>query len=195
MMRNRYDELDIEALQILMDYSNAYFPIDLCNLCEKLRIKLVPYSLLPIGKIEEINSIATNGELKDGCSIILEHPDDDGYIAYTFYNDNVKDVMIRERIWFTIGHEIKHVIFNEINPTKEEEDEANHFARMLLAPTCILIVGKYDNQEDIIKKFKLTKSASFNALKARNNRIDKYGEALFDYEMDFIEWFLSNIKK
>ena len=107
-MGNRYDELDIKALQILMDYSNAHFPLDLHYLCEKLRIKLIPYSSLPKGKLEEINAIATNGELKDGCSIILGHPDENGYLAYTYYNDNIKDVMIQERIWFTISHEIKH---------------------------------------------------------------------------------------
>ena len=194
-MGNRYDELDIKALQILMDYSNAHFPLDLHYLCEKLRIKLIPYSSLPKGKLEEINAIATNGELKDGCSILLGHPDPDGYIAYTYYNDNIKDVMIQERIWFTISHEIKHVVYNETNPTDEEETEASHFARMLLAPTCVLIVGKYDNQDDIINKFKLPKSASNNALKAKNNRVEKHGESMFDYEVDFIEWFLNNIKK
>ena len=89
-MGNRYDELDIKALQILMDYSNAHFPLDLYYLCEKLRIKLIPYSSLPEGKLEEINAIATNGELKDGCSIILGHPDENGYLAYTYYNDNIK---------------------------------------------------------------------------------------------------------
>lgn len=194
-MSNRYDELDIKVLQILMDYSNAHFPLDLFYLCEKLRIKLIPYSSLPEGKLDEINAIATNGELKDGCSILLGHPDPDGYIAYTYYNDNIKDVMIQERIWFTISHEIKHVVYNETNPTDEEETEANHFARMLLAPTCVLIVGKYDNQDDIINKFKLTKSASNNALKAKNNRVEKHGESMFDYEIEFIEWFLINIKK
>ncbi len=66
---------------------------------------------------------------------------------------------------------------------------------MLLAPTCVLIVGKYDNQDDIINKFKLTKSASNNALKAKNNRVEKHGESMFDYEIEFIEWFLINIKK
>lgn len=194
-MGNRYDELDIKALQILMDYSNAHFPLDLYYLCEKLRIKLIPYSSLPKGKLEEINAIATNGELKDGCSIILGHPDENGYLAYTYYNDNIKDVMIEERIWFTIAHEIKHVAYKEIDPTDVEETEANHFARMLLAPTCVLIAGRYDNQKDIINKFKLTDSASKNALNAKNNRVNKYGEAMFDYEVDFIEWFLNNIKK
>ena len=91
-MANRYDELDIKVLQILMDYSNAHFPLDLFYLCEKLRIKLIPYSSLPEGKLDEINAIATNGELKDGCSILLGHPDTDGYIAYTYYNDIILNV-------------------------------------------------------------------------------------------------------
>ncbi len=52
-MANRYDELDRTALQILMDYSDGEFPIDLRKLCEKLRIKLIPYSALKRSKLSE----------------------------------------------------------------------------------------------------------------------------------------------
>ncbi len=194
IMTSRYDELDKTALQILMDYSNAQFPLDLINLCERLRIKLVPYSSLGKSKLSELRLTANNGELTDGFSILLGNTDCDGYSAYTYYNDD-KPIDLSGRVCFTICHEIKHVVFGEIDPRKVEETEADHFARFLLAPTPLLIVEKYDSISDIHADFGLTMSAACNALDARNNRIKKHGETLFDYENDFIDWFLENNKK
>jgi len=150
-MTSRYDEIDSKALEILMDYSDAFFPINLKKNCERLRIKLIPYSSLSEHQYKKINELALNGELKDGCSIILDHPDENGYLAYTYYNDCIADVYVDKRINYTIAHEIKHVVYKEVNPTDIEEKEAEHFARMLLAPTCILIVGKYDDYRDVEK--------------------------------------------
>ncbi len=194
-MANRYDELDKTALQILMDYSDGEFPIDLEKLCERLRIKLTPYSALKESAFSEINSSVSNGELSDGFSIILNKPDPQGYVAYAYYNDDKKAIISNERVRFTIAHEIKHVIFRETNPTNIEESEAEHFARFLLAPMPLLIVGKYETNYEIRRKFRLTKSAAYNALKAKNNRVEKHGNSLFKYESNFIDWFLENAKK
>ncbi len=194
-MANRYDELDRTALQILMDYSDGEFPIDLRKLCEKLRIKLIPYSALKRSKLSEIKSITKNGELGDGFTVILPKPDSNGYIAYTYYNDDKKAIISDKRANFTIAHEIKHVIFRETDPTDAEEKEADHFARYLLAPTPLLIIGKYEKTSDIQIKFGLTKSAASNALDAKNNRVKAHGNSLFKYESDFIDWFLENAKK
>ena len=195
IMTNRYDELDKAALQILMDYSNGEFPLDLGRLCEKLRIKLTPYSALGTSKLSEIRSIASKGELGDGFSIILPKPDSQGYIAYTYYNDNGKEIVSDKRVSFTIAHEIKHVIYKERNPDATQEDEANHFARYLLAPTPLLIVGKYGDPNDIQERFGLTFTASCCASRAMNNRVKSHGYSLFEYENDFIDWFLENVKK
>ncbi len=194
IMANRYDELDKAALQILMDYSGGEFPIDLGRLCGKLRIRLTPYSALGGPKLSEIKSIASKGELGDGFSIILEKPDPKGYIAYAYYNDDKKEVGSNERTNFTIAHEIKHVIFLETDPTAAEECEAEHFARYLLAPTPLLIVGKYEAVADVQGKFGLTKSAASNALDAKDHRVKAHGDSLFEYESDFIDWFLENVK-
>ncbi len=194
-MTNRYDELDKAALQILMDYSGGEFPIDLGRLCEKLRIKLTPYSALKPSKLSEIKSIAPNEELKDGFSIVLKQPDSEGYHAYTYYNDDKKEMNFSERPSFTIAHEIKHVIFHETDPTGEEESEADHFARYLLAPMPLLIVGKYENPYEVQERFGLTFTASCNALGAMNHRVKAHGYSLFEYENDFIDWFLENVKK
>ncbi len=193
-MANRYDELDKMALQILADYSNGEFPIDLKKLCERLRIKLTPYSALKKSTLAKMNSITKNDELKDGFSIILKEPDSEGYIAYTYYNDDENTIYAYERENFTIAHEIKHVVYDETNPTDAEEAEANHFARFLLAPTPLLIIGKYETITDIQNKFGLTKSAASNALEAKNHRVQRYGNSLFDYESEFIDWLLENMK-
>lgn len=194
-MTNRYDELDKAALQILMDYSGGEFPLDLERLCEMLRIRLTPYSALEASKLAEIKSIAPNEELKDGFSIVLKKPDSEGYQAYTYYNDDKKEMNFSERPSFTIAHEIKHVILRERDPNDNEEREANHFARYLLAPMPLLIVGKYENPYEIQERFGLTFTASCNALEAMNHRVKAHGYSLFEYESDSIDWFLENAKK
>lgn len=47
-----------------------------------------------------------------------------------------------ERQRCTIAHEIKHVVYREDNPTEKEETLANHFARVLLAPSCLVMFFK-----------------------------------------------------
>lgn len=194
-MANRYDELDKAALQILMDYSFGEFPIDLRRLCEKLRIRLTPYSELGEQKLSKIKSIATSGELGDGFSVILEMPDHEGYLAYAYYNDDKKEVGSVERASFTIAHEIKHVVFGEKDPTAAEEREAEHFARYLLAPTPLLMVGKFESVYETQERFGLTITASRNALKAKSHRVNAHGDSLFEYESEFVDWFLENVKK
>lgn len=188
-MSNAYQNLDICALQVLMDYTSGCFPIDLIKLCESLKIKLIKYSQLPKEKLYLINNIARFNELKDGFSIILNKLDSDGYIAYTYYNDNYRYDYEIKRSYFTIAHEIKHILYNETNPSLKEETEADHFARVLMCPPCILIAKKYATPQDIAKDFGLTKSASINAFNSINNRIKVYGDKLFKYELNFLNWY------
>ncbi len=193
IMGNSYDELEKVALRILMDYSNGEFPLDLQRLCEKLRIKLTPYSALEASKLSEIRSIAPKDALNDGFSIIPPKPDCEGYLAYIYFNDDRKVIKSIERLSFTIAHEIKHVIFQEKNPTSQEESEADHFARYLLAPTPLLIVGNCEHEYEIQERFGLTMTAASNALVAKNHRVKAYGDSLFEYERGFVGWFLENV--
>lgn len=195
IMTNRYDELDKAALQIMMDYSDGKFPTDLRRLCAKLRIKLTPYSALGASKLSKVKSIASSGELSDGFSILLGEPDQEGYVAYAYYNDDDGEILSDKRASFTIAHEIKHVVYGERNPSIVQEDEANHFARYLLAPTPLLIVGKYKDPYEIQKRFGLTFTASRHALEAKNRRVMVHGDSLFEYEKDFLDWFFENVKK
>lgn len=193
-MGNSYDELEKAALWILMDYSNGEFPLDLRKICEKLRAKLTPYSALEASKLSEIRSIAPKDALNDGFSIIPPKPDRKGYLAYIYYNDDKKVIKSIERLNFTIAHEIKHVIFREKNSADDEESEADHFARYLLAPTPLLVIGKYEEICDVQKRFGLTFTAASNALAAKNHRVKAYGNSLFEYERGFVDWFLENAK-
>ena len=195
IMINRYDELDKTVLQILMDYSGGEFPLDLRKLCGRLRASLKPYSALEASKLSKIRSIAPKDALNDGFSIIPPKPDCKGRLAYIYYNDDNKAIKSIERLSFTIAHEIKHVVFHETDPTGEEESEADHFARYLLAPMPLLIVGKHENPYEIQERFGLTFTASCNALGAMSHRVKAHGYSLFEYESDFVDWFLENAKK
>lgn len=106
------------------------YPLDLIALCKMNNWNLIPYSSFDTKPL----SVS-----EDGFSIVR-----DGSI-YIFYNY----MQIRERINFTIAHEIGHIVLgrhltndvlshNGIIDNDAMEKEANVFARNLLAPAPML---------------------------------------------------------
>ena len=85
---------------------------------------------------------------------------------HTFYDDTAS----KGRIRFSIAHEIKHVIFGEQNPTEEDERMANHFARFLLAPPCLVKKYLEYGMDYVASRFGLSLEAAWNAYDAADNR-------------------------
>lgn len=177
-----YEKVDSVALQLRMDYGHLEKVLDVFKLAKDLDIVLIKYSALTE---EQLNKIKEYDETKDGFTIFKMV---DGELKfYTFYNDSASPYRIRS----TIAHEIKHVVFLERDPTEKQEDLANHFARYILAPTCLVMpyVGRY--LEDIVSDFDISIEAAGNALSAATNR-QLYGhDKLTDYEQLFISMFIS----
>lgn len=175
-----YEIVDRTALQLRLDYGHLDKVLDVFKLARDLNITLIKYSALTK---EQLSKIADYEETKDGFTIFQLI---DGELKfYTFYNDYVSSYRIR----FTIAHEIKHVVFLERDPTEKQEDLANHFARYILAPTCLVMpyVGKY--REDIVSDFDISFEAADNALTAATNRVITGHEKLADYENNFVSLF------
>ena len=173
-----YEEVDKMASRLRIDYSHLEKRVDIFKLAKQLNMILIKYSSLTE---EQLKTIAKSDELKDGFTIIKKVKSQ--YEFYTFYNDQIGTARIR----LTIAHEIKHVVFLESNPSEKDEDLANHFARYILAPTCLVMpyIGKFSPME-IIDDFDISFDAACNAYKAAKSRICSNKADLNDYENEFI---------
>lgn len=176
---NEYTQLEKDAQTLLIDYGFVQFPIDVFELAKKaFKADIVKYSQLSLEKLAKIKEFE---ELNDGFTIF--HKLSDSTNRYTiYYNDNCNEY--RQR--YTIGHELKHIFYNEDCPNKKDESGAEYFSKVLLAPKCLIIKMKINKPEDIVKNFGLSLEASRNHLNGINNRIKSFGNDLFAYEKEFI---------
>jgi len=173
-----YELIDQIALQLRMDYGFLTESIDVFDLARKIGIVLTPYSKL---KQKQLSEIKNKPELKDGFTIMSY---ENGVMkSFVFYNDNI--CLSRQR--FTIAHEIKHVVFMEYHPNEKEEDLANHFARFILAPTCMVLKYKDESPFEVASIFDISFEAACYALRTARNRFAYNDDKLRDYEILFLE--------
>lgn len=101
-----------------------------------------------------------------------------------FYNDKITN----KRIKFTICHELEHYIFDDKGDGEYEEAKANHFARQLLIPNCLVIMYmlKGVDEYDLVSNFDVSFEVASNAYTHAENRINYRGYKLEDYEIDFM---------
>lgn len=182
-----YDQLGKDALNLLIDYGFIKFPIDVFDLAIKaFGAKIIKYSSL---EKEKLGKIKGYDETKDGFTV-TEHLSD-GTIRYTIYYDD-KSNPSRQR--YTIGHEIKHLFYQEENPSKKDEEGAEYFSKVLIAPKCLIIKNNIKTVNEIENVFGLSYEASYHHLNGINNRRKRYGNELFDYEQNFINDMNSMLK-
>lgn len=173
-----YELVDKTALQLRMDYGFLTKSINVFALARKIGMILTSYSKLNPEQLTTINDMSCLG---DGFTIMKYEK---GVLKfYTFYNDSVS--AYRQR--FTIAHEIKHVVFKEFDPNEKQEDLANHFARYILAPTCMVMKYKDESPYEIASIFDISFEAASHALEHTNNRIIYNHEKLADYEELFLK--------
>lgn len=178
-----YQKMDEVALRLRIDYCHFEKRLDVFKLAKQLNMILIKYSSLTEEQLEVITS---KEELKDGFTVFKKK--NCKYEFFTFYNDSIGDSRIR----LTIAHEIKHVVFLEENPTDKDEDLANHFARYILAPSCLVM--PYIDRSQIIKivcDFDISYEAASNAYKSAKSRIYRNKPDLEDFEKEFITKFIS----
>ncbi len=174
-----YAKLDEDALNLRIDYGFVDDYVDVFKLAEYLGMKLIPYSRMTKNQRESIAEI----DIKDGFTVIWPSNGERQY--YTFYNDD--SPYFRQR--FTIAHEIKHVVYGEEGFDEENEAFADHFARALLAPSClVMLMIQNQNILTISDCFNISASAADNAVKAAKNRIKAKGMELNQYEIDYIDY-------
>lgn len=183
-----YQDVDMTALRLRLDYGHLDKCLDIFKLARQLNIILVKYSSLTA---EQLKGLSHYDELEDGFTVFKKINGE--YKFYTFYNDLKGDARIR----LTIAHEIKHVVYLEENPNEKEEDLANHFARYILAPTCLVMpyVKQNGSVLDIASDFDISLDAATNSYNHTRRRLSSKYAVLDDFEIEFMNEYLTKNKK
>lgn len=183
---SEYGEMDSLALSVLQDYNIFTFPIDVFEIAIKyLHIKIVPYSQLSEGKRAKLFSLLTEKNYADvskGFTIFEKMSD--GTVKHTiYYNDSLNYNECR----YTIAHEIKHILLKEDKPTSKQEDLAEYFAKVFIAPKAVAIHDNITDAHEIEYRFELTECASSFLSIGLANRIQKKGKEFFEpFEQEYL---------
>ena len=172
-----YDRMAQLVIQLYLDYDLKGFPVNEKELCQKLGIALVPYSEYESGDKKILLTRSEYGffvplSIKNGSPPII------------FYNDSISSSgCIRQ----TIFHEIKHYIDEDSLEDPEDDDLADYFAKYLACPIPYLVANNIKSQNEIISIFGVSNQMAGYIVRNLENRIQKYGTRIFEYEVPLIK--------
>ncbi len=178
---DKYIAIEKKALNLLIDYSYIDFPVDVFDFAKSVfNADIIKYSSISSEKLLKLSRF---GALDDSFTV-FEHMSD-GTIHYKIYF-NDKKPYYRQR--FSIGHEIKHIVYGEENPSDEEEDLAEYFSKVFIAPKCMVILSDVYSAREITEKFELGPEPAGYLFNTIQKRIEKYGREMFEYESEFLKF-------
>lgn len=156
----KYELIKQTVADILEDYKPSY-PLDSWELAKQMNICIKEFD----------NNDPLSHFINEGMFIFEKEN------AIVFVNTTWSN----ERIMFTIAHEIGHYI---LSPLFEEvtEQDANFFARFILAPPILIHQLKAKTKEVIVKKFGVSKSVAENSLNYYAKWIKFGPNEITDYE-------------
>lgn len=180
-----YRNIRNSAWQVLIDYNITSLPVDVIGIATDAGISVIRNS--------DVNELRTN---EIGVSILA---DGKWYIIYD-------DTQIKERIRFTVAHELGHIFLG--HPLKdgyhartvdtdrpESERNADMFAARLLTPACVVWGLGLHSPEEICREFGI----SYSAAKVRADRMQtlyrRNSFLITDLERQVFENFREYISK
>lgn len=149
------------AWRILLGCKVDRLPVDLNDICRKLKIRLFSYGAAT--KLIERANLQESVRRTDGL---------------TFYWHGTPVILCNEtvlpqRAAFTIAHELGHIVLNHVKPgtvtvmnrephpgDSPEETAANQFAARLLAPACVLWAMNVHTTEEIMNLCQISRVAA-----------------------------------
>lgn len=162
----RYDYVIRKACEFLEQFEINSFPIDPISIIKKQKWGIVEYSELMIDFNCSLDRVIKCLGSKDGYTILDEY-------NYTISYNNVDKP--KDRILFTIMHEIGHIYLNHLkdfektrlsrgglneDENKVLENEANAFARNVLAPVSIVQHLKIKSPSNLSYRFGISPDAA-----------------------------------
>lgn len=174
---NRYDEIREEVANFIEDYGVTEYPFSMWALLRQMRIRLVPYSKLPESLRSEVETLWPN-------AVTLRPGDFNVARTVIFYNESHS----RERIRFTLAHELAHIILE--HPAVESEvyeAEADIFANYLLGPAPLVLRDSTNSIEIIMVDFDVSYGCACS-IQNRTAKRRRFGStALLDYERRILQ--------
>jgi Zn-dependent peptidase ImmA (M78 family) len=168
----RYDKVMFQANKLFAKEKIITIPIDPFQIIRNNKWGLVTYSDLAQEQGVTVADIELAFQSEDGYTIF------DGTNYTIAYNDTIA---VHGRIRFTLMHEIGHIYMNHLidfdetilrrsalteDKYKVLENEANSFARNVLAPVMVVKDLKMDSANDLVTHFGISLSAAKTRLKA-----------------------------
>ncbi|WP_342515449.1 ImmA/IrrE family metallo-endopeptidase [Sutcliffiella sp. FSL R7-0096] len=162
----RYNKVMVHVNNLFIQEDIKTFPIDPFQIIENNKWGLVTYSELAWEKGVLVEDIIEAFQSEDGYTIY------DGTNYTIAYNNTIKN---RGRIRFTLMHEIGHIYMNHLVDFEETilmrntltekkykvlENEANSFARNILAPVMVVKDLKINSIDDVITYFEISRKAA-----------------------------------
>ena len=149
-----YEYIKSLVADLYRKYSVTSIPIDAFNLAREMDVVVSPYSSNPnLFKLALKGDAPENGfkaDISDGshCTTTI------------FYNDT----MSRQRIRFTILHEIGHIVLGHRQSSELAEAEANFFAKYAIAPPILVHYIRPADYVDISEAFDISLECAFYSM-------------------------------
>lgn len=174
---SRYEEIREEVANFIEDYGITEYPFSMWYLLRQMGIQLVPYSIFPEALRIEVIKAWPN-------AITLRPNDFNAANTVIFYND----AQSRERIRFSLAHELGHIILEHpAIETEEYEAEADIFGNYLLAPAPIVLRDSENNIETIMDDFVVSRGCA-TSIQNRTAKRRLFGSSNFlDYEYRILD--------
>lgn len=137
------------AAKVLIECKVKSFPLDCAKIFTHYGYKLCTYSELE----------KKNKELYDMCIAYSEDAFRIGNMHLIAYNDKKP----KQRIYFSLMHELGHDIIGHKNDLSSNEQEANYFASNILAPRIAIYYAKCKTVKNISMTFHISLSAAYYA--------------------------------
>lgn len=182
LTNDRYEVIKKSVVKMFVENDIRQIPIDCFEICQKMCIKLRKYSQLTSDALLKAKEISEDGY----CMLIKEGPEPFVSLQWYIFYDDTKS---RERIRFTIMHEIGHVVLGHTEHSQLAESEANFFAKYSLAPPPLVHKIKPEDYMDISKDFDLSQECAYYAMSFYNKWL-QYGHSEYlNYESELLSLF------
>lgn len=194
--RARYDYVACKSSEFIAEENITYFPISPYEFIKRHKWALNTYSTLA----KQMNCTI------DDISAAFRTDE-----AYTIFNGNnysiaYNDTKYADRIWFTLMHEVGHIYLNHFenfektiirrnemskNEYKVLENEANAFARNVLAPAPIIEQLPEKSKENICSFFHMSNDAAKTRLDLLHSDMywNNYTKVTFKIISRFLDYF------
>ena len=182
LTNDRYEIIKKNAVKMFLDNDIRRIPIDCFEICQKMCVKLKKYSQLTSEALLKAKKISEDGF----CMLVEEIPEPFPPLQWYIFYDDTKS---RERIRFTIMHEIGHIVLGHTEHSELAESEANFFAKYSLAPPPLVHKIKPEDYMDISDAFDLSQECAYYAMSFYNKWLRHGHSKYLNYEIELLSLF------